>query len=56
MICKPKFRKGDRVYDKYWPWDKGTVQHVMKTLVGVRFESGKVWVYDRAHQKYLVKQ
>ncbi len=51
-----RFRRGDRVYDRWWPWDMGVVVHVLRTMVGVRFGSGKSWVYDRAHQKYLVKQ
>jgi hypothetical protein len=54
VICKPKFRRGDKVYDKWWPWDHGVVIKVRVCYIGVKFEHAGIRVYDRAHQKYLV--
>lgn len=49
-----KLNRGARVYDRWWPWCVGRVEHVRKTQLRVRWVDGGVWVYDRAHMKFLV--
>jgi hypothetical protein len=50
-----KFKVGDKVYDTWWPyWGLGKVVLVLKTRVKVKF-SEHMFVYDKAHCKFLKK-
>ncbi|KKM72560.1 hypothetical protein LCGC14_1419370 [marine sediment metagenome] len=50
-----EIRVGDKVSDRWWPWEVGTVRKVFKTRVRIRF-SGRVMTYDKAHIQFLEKE
>lgn len=54
-----RFKVGDAVVDAWWPWHIGYVEKVLKTRVHVRWQTqcyiDKLWRYDKAHMKYLMK-
>lgn len=52
----PQLRLRQPVRDRWWPWRYGKVVKVLKTVVHVRWSDGELWCYDRAHQKFLVKE
>lgn len=42
-----------RVYDRWWPWRLGTILSETAHTTRVKWDDGVVWVYDRAHRKFL---
>jgi hypothetical protein len=46
-------KQGQLVHDIWWPWRVGRITRVLKTRLRVRWEDGKVWTYDKAHQQFL---
>lgn len=46
--------RGDKVYDRWWPWRVGTITRMTKTRCTVKFEF-ETWVYDKAHMRFLEK-
>lgn len=47
-----KYRKNQRVRDKWWPLIQGKIIKVLKTRIYVCFE-GRLVRYDKAHSKFL---
>ena len=47
-----QWRVGNLVYDRWWPWRVGRVEHVGRRSVRVRWPDD-VWTYDPAHLPYL---
>ncbi len=47
-----EFRVGIQVYDRYWPWEIGTVTAVLKTRIKIRFFDG-TRTYDKQHYRFL---
>lgn len=63
FLSNQTFKVGDRVYDRWKPWKSGIIRKVYKSTVHVEFIFGiepldketKV-IYDKSHQKFLVKE
>ncbi len=47
-----KIKLYSQVYDRWWPWEIGTVVAILKTRIKVRFE-GEIRTYDNAHTQFL---
>ncbi len=47
-------KKGDKVYDRWWPWDLGKVKLVTGRSIFVEWQgTAGVTRYDLAHKKFL---
>lgn len=46
------WKVGEKVYDRWWPWDIGVITKVLKTEIHVLFIDGET-VYDKAHYQFL---
>jgi hypothetical protein len=56
MPKKPvTFRRGNSVYDSWWPHRIGRVLKVLKTRLHVQWSDGQVVTYDKPHQRFLRK-
>lgn len=42
------------VYDRWWPCRLGKVIKRTKNTRHVKWRDGTTWIYDRAHQRFLV--
>ncbi len=49
-----KFKVGDVVYDRWWPWNIGRVIKILKTRTEIEFSCGRT-MYDSAHTQFLEK-
>jgi hypothetical protein len=50
------FKKGDEVYDTWYPYSMGRVVEVLKTRMKIKFYMvRRAIVYDKAHYRFLRK-
>lgn len=51
---KQRFKVGDKVYDRWYPFVNGTIVEVLKTRVKVDFgDPEEIITFDRDHIKFL---